>query len=102
MTTFPKGSTIDTNNLYPRELIHVDFAFYNVTYIRGFFVINTTVCEKTRMLWVFPTASKRAHVRIIRFVLTTLNHEKQPCKWIRVDEDGALANSTDVTNLLVE
>ena len=29
-------------------------------------------------------------------------NEQHPCKQIRVDEDSALANSTDVTNLLVD
>ena len=61
----------------------------------------TVVCEKTRMLWVFPSASKREPVRILRFVLTTLMNEKHSCKLVIVDEDISLANSTDVTNLLV-
>ena len=54
------------------------------------------------MIWVFPTASKRVHVRIIRLILTTLLNEKHPCKHVRVDEDSALENSTDIINLLVD
>ena len=31
-----------------------------------------------------------------------MNHEQHPCKFVRVDKDGALENSTDVTKLLVD
>ena len=62
----------------------------------------TVVCEKTRMLWVFPTATKISPVCIIQFILTKLMNEQHPCKLIRVDEDSELANSKDVTNLLVD
>ena len=79
----------------------MDFAVYNITFIRGFNLIITVVCAKTRILWVFPTASKRSPVRIIIFILTTLNNKQHPCKTVRVDEDGALENSTDLTNLLI-
>ena len=102
MTTFPKGTTVDTGNLQPGELIHMEFDFYNVTSIRGFTSMLTVVCANTRILWVLPTASKLAPVRIIRFILTTLLDEQHPFKHIIVDEDSALAKSTDVTNLLVE
>ena len=60
------------------------------------------VCPNTRMIWVFPTAPKRAPVRIIRFIPTTLMNRKHPYKCVRVDEDSALEKSTDVTNLLVD
>ena len=76
--------------------------FHNVTSIHGFTSIITVVCSKTRMLWVFQTAPKRAPVRIIRLIMTTLMNEKQPYKRVRVDEDGTLSNSTDVTNLPVD
>ena len=30
MKTSPKGTAVDTTNLQPEELIHTDFALYNV------------------------------------------------------------------------
>ena len=72
MTTFTKVTTVDTTKLQPGELIHVDLVFYNLTSICGFSSMITVVCSNTRMLWVFPTASKWAPVRIIRFILKTL------------------------------
>ena len=62
----------------------------------------TVVCAKTRILLVFPTESKQAPVRIIQFILTTLYNEQNPCKLVIVDEYGALENSRDFTNLIVE
>ena len=40
--------------------------------------------------------------RIVQFVITTLNNEQHPYKFIRVDEYGALEKSTDVNNLILE
>ena len=101
MTTLPKGTTVDTSNLQLGELIHMNFELYNVTSIRGFTSMLTVACEKTKMIWIFPTATKLSSVFIIRFTLRTLSNEKYPCKRARVDEYGALKKSTDVTNLIV-
>ena len=100
MTKFPKDKTVDTTHPQPGKIIHMDFAFYNFTSIRGFTSILNFICENARMIWVFTNAYKWAHVRIIRFVLVTLNNEYHPWKRLRVDEDGALEKSTYVTNLL--
>ena len=90
MQTFPKATTVDTNNLQPGELIHVEFSFYDVTSVCGLTTMITVVCTNTIRLWIFTTVSKRYPVPIILFVLTTLKNEQHPCKRVRVDEDGAL------------
>ena len=79
------GGGVDTSNIQPVELVYMDFAFYNVTFIHSFTSMITAVCVKTRMLWVFSTAYKRAPVRIIHFILTTLMNEQHPFKRVRVD-----------------
>ena len=101
MTVSPKGTTVDTSNLQPGELIHVDFDFNNVIYIHGFTSVLTVVCAKTIIIWVLPIATKQAPVCIISFIIKTFNNEQHICKRVRLHEDGALTNSTDVTNLLV-
>ena len=80
----------------------MDFAFYNVTYIREFTYMITAVCENTRMIWVFTNSPKLSPVRIICSTLTTLKNEQNKFKHVRVDEYGALEKSTDVTNLLLD
>ena len=62
----------------------------------------TVACVKTILLWIFPTASKISPVIIICFILTTLNNEKYSYRFMRVDDDSTFANSSDVTNLLVD
>ena len=75
MTTTNKGQKVDTSNLQLGELVHIEFEFCNVIYIRGFTSMITVICSKTRMLWVLPTESKIAPARIIRFILITLLNE---------------------------
>ena len=55
MTTLPKGTTVDTTNLQSVELIHVYFAFYNMTPVYGFTSVLSVVFAKIRMIWEFPT-----------------------------------------------
>ena len=62
----------------------------------------TVVHEKTILLWMLPTASKRPPTRIIHFIITTLKNEQHPCKCAIVDEYSALENSTDLTKPLVD
>ena len=69
MTIFLNGTIVDTNNLQPGELLHLEFGFYNITSIRGFTKITTVVCANKRMACIFPITSKRASFRIIRFIL---------------------------------
>ena len=102
MTTTNKGTPVDNSNLLPGELIHIELLFYKATNIRGLTSMITVIYARTRMLWVFPTASKRAPFRIIRLILTTPKNEKHLYKCIRVDDDSALVKSTDVTNLIIE
>ena len=85
MKTLPKGATVGTTNLQPGELIHMDFSFYSVTFIRGFTCMLTIVCANTRMICVFYTVSKTKPVYIIHFIITTLNNEQHPCKCVIVD-----------------
>ena len=90
ITTINKDTSVDTSNLQPGELVHMDFTLYNVNNILVFTSILTLVCTKTRIPWVFQTAPKRAPFQTIRFILTPLLNEKDPCKNLRVDEDSDL------------
>ena len=84
MTTTPKGTTVGTINIQPGELIHMDFAFYNVTSIRGFTFMLTVVFVKTKIICVLPTASKQSTVRKNHFIIKLLNNEQYTCKRVIV------------------
>ena len=79
----------------------MEVAFFNVNFIHGFTSMLTGVFAKNIMIWLFHTASKLAPVRIIIFILTTLNNKQHPCICVRVDEDVTLKFTINVTNFLV-
>jgi hypothetical protein len=56
---------------------------------------------KDRMLWNFPTASKRAPLLILDFFFTMLERDGVTIQAICVDEDGALANSSEFSDFLL-
>ena len=74
MKTSLKEKTVEKTKLQPGELIHMQFAFYNVTYIRGSISVITIVYSKNILLWVFPIESKPFPVCIMRFIQTTFNN----------------------------
>ena len=98
----PKCETVDTTNLQPWYLLHLDFEFYIVTSIRCFTSILPVVCAMTRILWILPTESKIPQVIIIHFILTILNNEQRTCKHMTVDEDGDLEISKYLTEIIVD
>ena len=80
----------------------MDFSFYNMHSTLGLISILNVLYEKPRTIWVFPTESKISPLRIIHFILRTLNNEKNPSICFRYHEDVSLSKSIDVTKLLVD
>ena len=101
MGIFAGGTTVETTNLQLGDILDLDFTFYHVILVCGFTEILTVVCANTRILWIFPTASKLSPVRIICFVQKKLNNEKHPYKRMIVDEYDALGKTTEVTDIFV-
>ncbi len=83
------------------QLLHMDFSFWGQTSSRGFTSLLSIIDGRDRMLWNFPTASKRPPLSIITYFFSLLAKENIIVKTIRVDEDGALANSSEFTDLLI-
>ena len=54
--------------------MHMKFALYNVTSIRGFNYMLSVVCANNIMLWIFPTLSKQAPLHRIRLILSIFNN----------------------------
>ena len=96
----PKGHTMDTSSLQRGELLHIDFGFYDTVSIRGFTSELVIIDAKTRILWTFPSSSKRAPLHILRYFFTMLSKDGVTCKTVRIDEDGALARSSEFTTFL--
>lgn len=97
-----KGKVRDTSNLGPAEQLHIDFTFFPAKSIRNFTALLSITCAATRHWWPYPTQSKSAPVKILNYFLSCLQHAGHHTHTIWVDEDGALANSAEFTNLLTE
>ena len=73
----------------------MDFAFFNVESIRGFTSTFVAICSATSYPFGFPSRSKRPPLDILRFLVTTLRNKDKKVAFIRVDEYGALARSSE-------
>ena len=97
----PRGITINTNNLRPGQLLHMDFYYMNELSIRHFTCVLLIIDAKTRKLWQFPTPNKRPPLDIINFFLTQLKNNGRQPQHIRTDLGGELAKSAEFCELLV-
>jgi len=97
----PSRSKATSYSLTTRgQLLHLDFSFWNITSIRGFSSLLSIIDGKDRMLWNFPTASKSAPISILEYFFNMLEKEDVVIKCVHVDEDGALAKSSEFTTFL--
>ena len=76
-------------------MLQMDFAFFNVESIRGFTSTFVAICSATSYPFGFPSRSKRPPLDILKFLVTTLRNQDKKVAFIRVDEDGALARSSE-------
>ena len=79
----------------PGALLHLDFSFYPVTSVRGFTSVLDVLCASTSYPWAFPTRSKRSPVSIVLWMICVINKQIKTFHRMRVDEDGALARSSE-------
>ncbi|MGB0424036.1 MAG: hypothetical protein ACPGED_06935, partial [Flavobacteriales bacterium] len=97
----PRRKKVDWTEYKPGESIHMDFAFMPVVSIRGFTAFLAMKDAATNYTWVFVTHNKRPPLDIIQFFLLSLKKENRTTRFVRVDEDGALARSTAYCKLLL-
>ena len=63
---------MNTDNLRPRKLLHMDFCFLDETSIRQFTCTLVVVDAKVRKIWTFCTPGKRLPLVIVNFLLEQL------------------------------
>lgn len=101
-TVHPPRAKHSTQVIIKRgQLLHIDFSFWNIPSIRGFTSLLSIIDGKDCMLWNFPTTSKRAPLSILDFFFTMLERDGVTIQAICVDEDGALANSSEFSDFLL-
>jgi hypothetical protein len=98
----PKGRLVDKTLLAPFQRLHVDFSFFSVTSIRGFTSSLDIRCGSTSFPFAFPSKGKNPPLDVIRFTINTLRSQGFQVNFIRVDEDRALALSSEFCELILE
>ena len=76
-------------------MIQMDFAFFNVESIRGFASTFVAIFSATSQPFGLPSRSKLPPLGILKFLVTTLMNQDKKIAFIRVDEYGALAISSE-------
>ena len=98
-TKLPRGPLVDTTELPPGTLFHVDYTFFDVKSIRGFTAALRIVEKTTRRKWSFPTRNKRPPIDIFRFFVNHIRRLGYSMSYIRVDEAGECARSEEFMGL---
>ena len=94
-TRINRGPTTGISNIFPGFMLQMYFAFFNVEIIRGFTSTFVAIRSSTSLPFVFPSRSKRPPLDNLKFIVTTLRNQDNKVSFIRVDEDGALARSSE-------
>ena len=77
-------------------MLKIGFAFFNVESIHGFTAIVLAKLSATLRLFVLPSRNKLPPIYILKCIVTTLIDRYKKLSFIRVDEDVALARSSEL------
>ena len=73
----------------------MDFSFFNVENIHVFPSIFVDICSATSCPFGLPSRSKITPIYILKFLVTKLRIQNNKFALVQVDEDGALARSSE-------
>ena len=94
-TKIPRGPTTDVSIFAPWFMLQMDFAFFNVGSIHGFISTFVAIFSANSHLFGFPPRRKRPPLDILKTFVTTLRNQDKIIAFIRVDEYGTLARSSE-------
>eukprot|EP00956_Cyclotella_meneghiniana_P008309 scaffold11091_cov47-Cyclotella_meneghiniana.AAC.1 len=100
MTKVPRVKIKDHTVLPIGTRFHIDWAFWNVTSIRGFTATLIVVESTTRYIWTFNSRSKSAPIDICLYFFNQMKSQGYPCIRVRCDEDGGLVNNTEFCKII--
>ena len=98
----PKQPTVSVATLRPGQMMQIDFAFYNCISVRGFTSYLACDCVRTGYSYRFLTRSKRPPCDLIKWLIHVLRKQNRPINFIRFDEGGELARSTEINQVLLD
>ena len=98
ITKITRGPTTYVSKWPPGFMLQMNFSFFNVETIHGFTSIFVAICSATSYPFGFPSRKKRQHLDILKLLVTTLRNHDNKFSFIRFDEDGAPARSSQLMN----
>lgn len=98
----PKGPTTNVSIYENFMCLHMDFQFFGVKSLRGFTTALTIVCAHSSYPFAFPLKSKTPPLDVVKWFIMTVRKMGYKALFIRVDEDKALAGSSEFNKLLIE
>ena len=99
-TKIPRGKVKDFSKTPIGTVFHMDFTFFNVISTRGFSSALALVEGTSRRLWFFPTISKNPPIDLCIYFFGWLKKGGINVQNLRCDEDGGLARSTELGEML--
>ena len=97
-----KGKTIDTSDLEPGNMLHMDIMFFDITSCSGFNSSLNIIDAKFRKLWGFLSSAKRTPLRTIKCFLHAIQKEGKTVIEIRIDDEGAISRSAEFTSMMID
>ena len=94
-TKITRGPTTDVSNFSPVFMIHMDFSFFNAESIHGFTSTFVDICSDNSYPFGFPYRINSSSLDILKSPVPKLRHQYKKVVFIRVDEDVALARSSE-------
>eukprot|EP00957_Ditylum_brightwellii_P004503 342286-Ditylum_brightwellii.AAC.1 len=82
---------MDTSDLKPGNMLHMDITFFDIISCRGFNCSLTIIDAKSRALWGFLSSAKRTLIRIIKYFHHAIQKKGKTVIEIRIDEEGTIS-----------
>ena len=95
-----RGPRVNKSHLHTFERLHMDFSFFGVTSIRGFTSALDVTYGATSYPIGFPGKAKTPPVDTFKWVINTIQSIGYTVLFVRVDEDGSHANSSEFCSLI--
>ena len=100
LAVMSKCVTINTVDLLPIVLLHIDFFFLDTYSNCGFTMVLLIIDAKIRNLWKFSISGKKSPLTIFQFFLTQMKRTGRPVLHIRTDMGGELVGPNESCKLL--
>ena len=98
----PRNLITEDHNFAPGQMLHIDFTFMSEISVRGFSAYLSVTCATTAFPFSFPVRNKRPPIDLLNWIFKVLERQGKKVLFIRVDEGGELARSSEVGKTIAD